>query len=109
MPSKRYAVLMIIHGTYADQFLDCYVRRACIQRSMEDGGWRMKEESLHGTGDGADHGDDDDDSMRISAVATRRDRRLSFVGVAFIFRSREFRIYDGGRDLLFFSSEVMSV
>ena len=47
--------------------------------------------------------------MMISAVATRRDRRLSFVGVAFIFRSREFRIYDGGRDLLFFSSEVMSV
>ena len=69
----------------------------------------MEEDSLHGPGDGADHGDDDDDSMRISAVATRRDRRLSFVGVAFIFRSREFRTYDGGRDLLFFSSEVMSV
>ena len=49
----------------------------------------MEEESLHGSGDGADHGDDGDDSMRISAVATRRDRQLSFVGVASLSRSDE--------------------
>ena len=49
----------------------------------------MEEDSLHGPGDGADHGDDDDDSMRISAVAIRRDRQLSFVGVVSLSRSDE--------------------
>ena len=49
----------------------------------------MEEDSLHGPGDGADDGDDDDDSMMISAVATRRDRQLSFVGVVSLSRSDE--------------------
>ena len=49
----------------------------------------MYADSLHCPGDGADDGDADDDSMMISAVATRRDRQLSFVGVVSLSRSDE--------------------
>jgi len=56
---------------------------------MEHDGWMMDEDSLQGPGDGADDGDDDDYSMRTSAVATCRDRQLSFVGVVSLSRSDE--------------------
>ena len=60
-----------------DHLFECF--RASGAR-MENKGWRMEEDSLHGLGDGADDGDVDDDSMMISSVATCRDRQLSFVG-----------------------------